>query len=711
MTDPGGAPPRAPERPLRREKFGRRWIDPWAWIRDREDPEVLRHLTAENAWTERNLAPWAGIRDAVLAEMKSRIVPETASPPVRHGPFLYYSRYRKGEEYPIFCRRPPKKRTEQVLLDGNALAREAHGESADGYFQIGALEISPDHEVLAFALDTVGRRIHEFRFLDIRSGRLLEDRIRGAAPNLAWFRSGDAVLYTSLDPDTLRWSRVRRHRLGDPQEHGETVYEETDDTFSVSVFESRSREFLFLHCDQTDRAEAWAVPSGDPGAPARRIVPRGEKHEFELDHFRGRFVIRSNRDAPDFRLATTPDPGDPTTWEDLVPPREGVSIEGFELFETHLALFERRAGRQELRLMDWSTGETRAVALPGRVRALDEEDNPEPDAREVRVVVSTPKTPPTTLAVSLRTGQRRTLKREEVPGFQSAAYRLRSLSARGRDGARIPISLAHHRDHPPGPSSPLLLYGYGAYGIPMDPAFSWARISLLDRGFSFAIAHIRGGRELGRAWYEAGRKEHKRNTFEDFIASAHHLRRRRLCDPKRMFAIGGSAGGLLMGAVLNQAPNLFAGMVAMVPFVDVLNTMLDPEIPLTTAEYDEWGDPNRREFFELLAGYAPFENVPRAALPDLLVTSGLHDSQVQFWEPTKWVQRLRERNTDPGSMILLRTNLDAGHGGRSGRYRGLAEIAEIYAFLLGISARQQFVGADSFRAPAAAPRLESRIRE
>ena len=695
MTTPADtppAPPEAPRRPVSYEKFGRHWNDPWAWIRDREDPEVLRHLEAENAWTEHALAAWSGLRDEVLSEMKARIVPDTASPPVRHGPFFYFSRYRRGEEYPVFYRRPAgpggrRAGRAELLLDGNQLAREAHGEAAHGYFSIGALEISPNHEILAFATDTVGRRLYEFRFLDTRSGKVLEDRIPGAAPNLVWARAGDAVFYTVLDPETLRWSKVMLHRLGQPLERDVVVYEETDETFWVAAHESRSREFVLLHCEQTDRAEAWAVPSGEPGAAPRRLIPRGGPHEFELDHFRGRFLIRTNRGAPDFRLVTAPeaDPAAEAAWEDLVPAREGVQLEGFEIFETHLALFERRGGRQELRLMDWESGETRQVPLPGQVRALDEETNPEPGADEVRVVVSTPKTPTTTLAVSLKTGRRRTLKREEVPGFRSADYRVRRLVARAKDGARIPISLVHHRDHPPGTASPLLLYGYGAYGICMDPIFSRARFSLLDRGFSFAIAHIRGGQELGRAWYEAGRQERKTNTFHDFIACAHHLRNRRMCDPEHLYAMGGSAGGLLMGAVLNEEPGLFAGVVAMVPFVDVLNTMLDPDIPLTTAEYDEWGDPNRKEFFELLAAYAPYENVPEAPLPHLLVTSGLHDSQVQFWEPTKWVQRLRERNTKPEAQILLRTNLDAGHGGRSGRYRGLDEIAEIYAFLIGLS--------------------------
>ncbi len=695
MTNSGDAspgPPRAARRPVAYEKFGRRWTDPWAWIRDRDNPEVLRHLEAENAWTERCLAPWSGIRDAVLGEMKSRIVPDTASPPVRHGPYLYFSRYRRGEEYPVFCRRsaPAAGRPagkEHLLLDSNALAREAHGEAADGYFSIGALEICPEHRILAFATDTVGRRIHEFRFLDTRTGKVLEDRVPGAAPNLVWTRAGDAVVYTRLDPETLRWNRVMLHRLGEAPGRDRLLYEETDDSFWVAAHESRSREFVLLHSEQTDHAEAWAISSREPEAAPRRLLPRGRPHEFEMDHFRGRFVIRTNRGAPDFRLVTAPEesPATESAWEDLVPAREGVQLEGFELFDTHLALFEREQGRQELRLMDWETGATRQVPLPGPARALDEETNPETGAGEVRVVVSTPKTPPTTLAVSLATGRRRTLKRERVPGFRSADYRVRRLSARARDGVRIPISLVHHRDHPPGNASPLLLYGYGAYGISMDPVFSRARPSLLDRGFCFAIAHIRGGQELGRAWYEAGRQDNKTNTFHDFADCARHLRARGMCDPGRIYAMGGSAGGLLMGAVLNDEPALFAGIVAMVPFVDVLNTMLDADIPLTTAEYDEWGDPNQEEFFQLLAKYAPYENVPKAALPHVLVTSGLHDSQVQFWEPTKWVQRLRERNTDPAAQILLRTNLDAGHGGRSGRYRGLDEIAEIYAFLIGLS--------------------------
>ncbi len=691
----GDSPPVAPRRPRRWERFGQRFEDPWSWLRDREDPEVLRHLEAENAWTDRVMEPWSGLRDRIEQEMRDRIVPDASSPPLRHGPFLYQSRYRPGEEYALLTRRraPTRPRgrpgPDEILLDPNQLARETHGAADAGHFQLGAVEVAPEHDLLAFAMDDVGRRIYEIRFLDTRTGEFLPDRIPGAAPNLVWAADGRTVLYVRLDPETLRWCEVLRHRLGEPVEADRIVYREEDDEYHVSVWESRSRELLLIHCQQTDDAEAWAVPARDPDAAPRRLVRRGRKHLFELDHFRGGFVLRTNRDAPDYRLVFAPAdaPDDPAQWEDLIPHREGVLVEGFELFDSAVAVFERRAGRQELVILDWERRTERLVRLPGQLRALDAEDNPEPGAGEVRVVVSGPKTAPRTLAVSLATGRRRQLKREKVPGFRGANYAERRLTARARDGARIPISLVHHRERPPGPDSPLLLYGYGAYGISMDPIFSRPRLSLLDRGFVFAIAHIRGGQELGRAWYEAGRQHAKENTFDDFIACAYRLRDRGLCDPARMFAMGGSAGGLLMGAVVNRAPDLFAGAVAMVPFVDCLNTMLDETIPLTTNEYDEWGDPREEAFFRRIAGYAPCENVPRAPLPHLLVTSGLHDSQVQFWEPTKWVQRLRARNTDPTRRILLRTNLDAGHGGRSGRYRGLPELAEIYAFLVG-SARE-----------------------
>ncbi len=690
---PQAGPPRAPRRPTTWERFGRGFTDPWAWIRDREDPATLRHLEAENAWTDQVMAPWGALRDRIEQEFRDRIVPDDASPPVRHGPFLYGSRYQRGQEYPVLWRRRRPARPggrrgpEEILFDLNRMAAEEHGAAGDGHFDLGAMEVAPEHDLVAIAVDTVGRRTYEVRFLDTRTGRFLADRLPGAAPNLAWTASGRGVFYTRLDPETLRWFQVVHHRLGDPPAADRLVFEETDEEFSVSVEESRSRKFLLIHCQQTDDAEAWAVPAGKPEAAPRRLVPRGSRHLFELDHFRDRFLLRTNRDAPDYRLVSAPEdaPGDPTRWSDLVPARDGAQIEGFEAFEDGIAVFERRGGRQELRLLAWDGSESRLARLPGRLRALDPEDNPEPHASEVRVVVSGPKTAPRTLAVHLKTGRRRQLKRDPVPGFRPEDYRERRLIARAPDGVRVPVSLVHHRDHPPGPGSPLLLYGYGSYGIPMDPTFSRIRLSLLDRGFSFAIAHIRGGQELGRAWYEAGRQHAKENTFTDFIAAARHLRNRRLCDPDRMFAMGGSAGGLLVGAVVNRAPDLFAGAVAMVPFVDCLNTMLDESIPLTTSEYDEWGDPREEAFFHRIAGYAPYENIPNTRLPHLFVTSGLHDSQVQFWEPTKWVQRLRERNTDPDARILLRTTLDAGHGGRSGRYRGLGEIAEIYAFLVGVS--------------------------
>ncbi len=650
--------------------------DPWAWIRDRDDPEVLALLRAENDWTERSLAPFAAERDRVLAEMKARVAPNQSSPPVADGGFLYRWRYRRGEEYPVFMRRRPSG-PETTLLDGNVLA-------GHGYFRIGAVEMTPRHDRLAYAVDTVGRRIYEIRFRDPETGDELPDRIPGAAPNFVWSADGRTLLYTEVHTETLRWHRIRRHRLGTPVEADATVYEEADEAFWISVFESRSRELLLIHCQQTERAETWAVPAANPEAQPSLVLPREDGHEFALDHFRGRFYIRTNRDAPDFRLVAAPEDR-PQDWTEVAPAAPGVQLEGFQLFDSHLALFEREAGRQELRLVEWESGTSRRVALPGAVRALDEESNPDSGSREIRVTVSNPKTPTTTFAVDLATGLRRALQKERVPTFRSRSYRLARLTARGRDGARIPISLVHHRDFPPGPDRPLLLYGYGAYGISMDPVFSLTRPSLVDRGFTVATAHVRGGQELGRRWYDEGRLLRKSNTFHDFIACAERLRDGGKCDPERVYAMGGSAGGLLVGAALNMAPDLFHGVVAMVPFVDVVNSMLDPDIPLTTGEYDEWGNPSERRFFDVMRGYAPYENVPEAPLPHVLATSGLHDSQVQFWEPTKWVQRLREKNAATGRLILLRTSMDAGHGGRSGRYRGLEEIAEIHSFLIGLS--------------------------
>ena len=679
-------PPALPKRPVTREDHGVRRTDPWPYLHDREDPEILRHLRAENEWTERAFARWPGRQETILAELKARVVPNTSTPPVREGPFLYYWRYREGAEYPALCRKEPKPGARgHTLLDGNRLAREAHGDSADGYFSLGAAEISPDHRLLAFATDTVGRRLYTIRFRDLETGRLLPDRIEGAAPNLAWAETGDTVFHVSQDRETLRWDRVLRHRLGDPVAADETVFHETDEEFGVSVSRSRSREFVLIHSVQTERTEAWAVSSREPDRPARLLLPREAKHEFEVDHFRGRFFVRTNREAPDFRLVEAPEDDPRRGWRDLVPAETGVHLEDFELFDSHLALFQRRRGRQELVLHRWEDGETRRVPLPGPARALDPEDNPEADAPEVRVAVSTPRTPPTVLAVDLASGRRRRLKRDRIPGFRAADYRARRVFLPAADGARIPVTLSHRADRPPGPDRPLLLYGYGAYGICLDPAFSANRLSLLDRGFLYAEAQVRGGQELGRAWYEAGRREHKTNTFTDFVACAEALRDRGMCDPERMFAMGGSAGGLLIGAVLNRAPQLFRGVVAQVPFVDALNSMLDPTLPLTTGEYDEWGNPEREEDFHRILSWSPYENLARTAYPQVLATSGLHDSQVQFKEPTKWVLRLREQNTDPDSLILLHTNLDAGHGGRSGRYRRLEDVARIYTFLTGLA--------------------------
>ena len=518
----GSRPPALPKRPATREDHGVRRTDPWPGLRDREDPEVLRHLRAENEWTERAFSRWPGRQEAILSELKARVVPDTSTPPVREGPFLYYWRYREGAEYAALCRKKPEKGSRgRTLLDGNHLAREAHGDSAEGYFSLGTVEISPDHRLLAFAADTVGRRIYTIRFRDPETGRMLPDRIKGAAPNLVWAETGDTILYVAQNEETLRWDRVLRHRLGDPPEADATVFEETDEEFGVTVSRSRSREFVLLHSVQTERTEVWAVPSREPDAPARLLIPRDEKHEFEVDHFRGRFFVRTNRDAPDFRLVEAPEEDPGSRWREIVPAESGVHLEDFELFDTHLALFRRRRGRQELVLRRWEDGETRQVPLPGPVRALDPEDNPEPGAPEVRIAVSTPRTPPTVLAVDLESGRRRRLKRERVPGFRSGDYRTRRLFVTAGDGARIPVSLAYRADRPPGPGVPLLLYGYGAYGICLDPGFSANRLSLLDRGFLYAEAQVRGGQELGRAWYEAGRREHKTNTFMHTFKELH----------------------------------------------------------------------------------------------------------------------------------------------------------------------------------------------
>ncbi len=675
-------PPRARVDPTRFEHHGVTRVDDYYWLRERGDTEVTGYLEAENRYTEAVMAPTADLQETLFEEIKGRIKQTDMSVPYRQGDFTYFTRYEDGREYPIHCRRPlsaaaDDSDSEQILVDVNVVT-EGHD-----FCQVAGRVVSPDQRRLAFGTDLEGRRIYTVRIKDLDTGELLEDVLENVTPNVTWAADSQTLFYTRQDPTTLRWYQIYRHRLGTPQSDDVLVYQEDDDTFNCEVGKTRSKRFLLIASSQTVSTEYRYLDAGTPEGEFELFLARERNHEYHLDHFRNRFYIRTNRDARNFKLMETAErePG-VEHWSELVPHREEVLLGAFELFNEHLVLQERRDGLVHLHVRPWEGEEAHDIAFDEPVFDSYIGVNREPDTQVLRFGYESLTTPASTYDYDMVGRGRELLKREEVlGGFDPDQYEAERLFATAADGERVPISLVARRGTPRDGSAPLLLYGYGAYGISMDPAFNSARLSLLDRGFIYAIAHIRGGQELGRRWYDGGRLGEKQNTFSDFIACAEFLVREGRTRADRLFAMGGSAGGLLMGAVLNQRPDLFAGAVAQVPFVDVVTTMLDDTIPLTTGEYDEWGNPNEPDAFEQILAYSPYDNVSAQDYPALLVLAGLHDSQVQYWEPAKWVAKLRTLKTDQ-HPLLLKTNMDAGHGGVSGRYRRYREVALQYAFLL-----------------------------
>ncbi len=566
---------------------------------------------------------------------------------------------------------------EQVLLDVNALA-----EGRD-FFQVSALAVSPDGRLLAYAIDVEGRRIHTIRVKDLAAGALLDDELAGVTSNLVWANDNRTLFYTRQHPETLRWHQVWRHALGTPQAEDVLVYEEADETFNCEVGRTRSKRYLLIASAQTVSTEYRLLDADRPDGAFEVFWPRARDHEYDVDHYRDRFYVRTNHRARNFRLMETGAAAtQPEGWVEVVPHRDDVLLESFTLFRGHLVLQERCNGLTRLHVRPWSGDGAHDIAFDEPVYEVHVSVNREAGTRLLRFGYESLTTPRSVYDYDMEARSRTLLKRQDVlGGFDPGDYAAERVFAAAPDGRQVPISLVARAGAPRDRTSPLLLYGYGAYGISMDPTFNSARLSLLDRGFRFAIAHVRGGQELGRPWYDDGRLGRKRNTFTDFIACAEHLVREGYTRPERLYAMGGSAGGLLVGAVLNMRPDLFAGAVAQVPFVDVLTTMLDDSIPLTTGEYDEWGNPHERPAFDDILAYSPYDNVAARDYPALLVLAGLHDSQVQYWEPAKWVAKLRALKTD-ARPLLLKTNLDAGHGGVSGRYRRYRETALQYGFLL-----------------------------
>ena len=671
-------PPVARKQPHRLERNGDVRLDDYYWLRNRDDPEVTAYLDAENAYCDHCLRHTQTLQTRLFEEIKGRIKQTDVSAPYQDGTYRYYWRYEAGREYRIYCRQKIDGGVERIILDVNQLAEGFE------YCDVDLVDVSPQEDVLAYAVDRVGRRQYAIGFRDLTTGDTLPDVIPDVTNNGVWANDNRTLLYTRQHPATLRAFQVLRHALGGDVSSDQLVYEEADEAFSCGVGRSRSKRYILIGSHHSVTTEYHRVDADRPADPPRVVLPRERGHEYHVDHFQDRFFIRTNKEARNFRLVATDGAAfDTGQWRELVAHREDVLLETCELFRDHLVLQERVDGLTRLRVLPWAGGGEHEIQFPEPAYdAYIDAHNRVVETHILRFGYSSLTTPESTYEYDMRTGQRTLLKREDVlGGFDPADYRAERLHATAGDGTRVPISLVAHRQTPIDGTSPLLLYGYGSYGISVDAGFHSPRLSLLNRGFIFAIAHVRGGEELGRQWYDDGKLLKKKNTFTDFIACAERLVAQEYTAPNRLFAMGGSAGGLLMGAVLNMRPDLFRGVVAHVPFVDVLTTMLDEGIPLTTGEYDEWGNPSDAGVYAYIKSYSPYDNVSANAYPHVLVMTGLHDSQVQYWEPAKWVAKLRGHTTTD-SPILLKMNMDAGHAGASGRYQRYRETGLQYAFLL-----------------------------
>ncbi|MEZ4386269.1 MAG: S9 family peptidase [Candidatus Krumholzibacteriia bacterium] len=674
-------PPRAAPHPVVLEAHGQQRVDEFYWLRERDDPAVLAYLEAENAYLDAMMAPTAELQETLFQEIVGRMKKDDASVPTFDRGYWTYTRYVAGGEYALHCRRKGSlDAPEEVLFDGNLMA------AGLGYFALEGVRISSDNRTAAYAVDTVGRRRYTLRFRDLVSGEDLAEEVADVSPGGVWAEDGRTFFYTRKDPETLRDFQVWRHVLGQDPAADVLVFEEPDETFDVSLQKTKSRRFLLIVSSQTLGDEVRVLPSDRPTAAWRVLQPRERGLEYSVDHLGDRFIVRTNLDAENFRLMACPDTaGGRSSWRELVPHRADVYLDDFELFADHLVLAERRGGLMQLHVKPWSGAGGYDIGFDDPTYEVGLVPTPDPATAVLRFVYSSFVTPESVYDYDLAAHTRTLRKRDEVVGeFDPAWYRSEYLHAEAPDGTLVPVSLVYRPDLFVSGRSPCLMYGYGSYGYSTDADFRSWRLSLLDRGFVFAIAHVRGGQELGRRWYEDGKLLHKMNTFTDFIACGRFLVAAGYADPERLFATGGSAGGLLMGAVVNLAPELWRGVVADVPFVDVVTTMLDASIPLTTFEWDEWGDPRDPTYYDYMLSYSPYDQVARKAYPNLLVLTGLHDSQVQYWEPAKWVARLRERKTDH-DLLLLKTNLEAGHGGASGRFRAHRETALACAFFLSLA--------------------------
>ncbi len=678
--------PEAKKIPFEITTHGDTRVDNYYWMRDldRKDPAILAHLNAENAYTKAKLKHTESLQDELFNELKGRIKQTDESVPYLYYGYYYYTRFEEGHEYPIHCRKEDSlDAEEQIMIDVNALAEGYN------YYQAAGNSISTNNNILAFSEDTLSRRIYTIRFKDLSTGTFLEDRIEGTAGGCTWANDNKTIFYTVKDPVTLRSYKVFKHTLGTPASEDVEVYHEKDETFYVGVGKFKSKKWLYIHSGATVSDEYSILDADQPSGTWKVFQPRERDLEYGLSHFNNDFYILTNKDdATNFKLMKTAE--DKTSidqWMEVIAHRNDVLLEDFDVFEKHLVLTEKSNTQSAIRIINWLTKDDHYITFDEEAYAVQSTINPEFKTQKLRFNYTSMTTPSSVFEYDMETKDRVLLKQQEIlGGFDKNDYIAKRIWTTARDGAKVPMSLVYHKSTTIDKNTPLLLYGYGSYGITIDPGFSPSRLSLLNRGFVFCIAHIRGSQTMGRAWYEDGKMLKKQNTFNDFIDCAENLIALGYTSPEHLYAMGGSAGGLLMGAIINMRPDLWNGIIAAVPFVDVVTTMLDESIPLTTGEFDEWGNPKEEAYYHYIKSYSPIDNIEAKEYPSMLVTTGLHDSQVQYWEPAKWVAKLRELKTDSND-ILFHINMEFGHTGASGRFEIFHEIALEYAFLLDLESK------------------------
>ncbi|WP_372918824.1 S9 family peptidase [Salegentibacter sp.] len=673
-------PPKAQKIEKKLEFHGDLRIDDYYWMNDREDFKVIDYLKSENDYNEKMTAHTKEFQEKLFEEMKSRIKEDDKSVPYKLNDYWYLTRFEKGYDYPIYSRKKESlDAPEEVMFNVNEMAKD------HDYYSLGGLNVSEDNKLVAFGVDTVSRRKYTIQVKNLETGEILSDKIENTTGGSTWAADNKTLFYTKKDDQTLRSYRIYKHVLGTDSSEDELVFEEEDETFNTYVYKSKSREYIIIGSSSTLTTEYRILKADDPAGEFKVIQDRERGLEYSIAHFGDHFYVLTNMDdATNFKLMKTPvDATSKENWTDVIPHREDVLLEDIDIFKEYLVVSERNNGLNKIKVMRWDDEEEYYIPFDNETYTAYTSINPSFNTDVLRYTYNSLTTPTSVIDFNMATREKTVLKEQEVLGgnFDKNNYTSERIWATAADGTKVPVSLVYRKGLEKNSKNPVLQYAYGSYGSTIDPYFSSVRLSLLDRGFVYAIAHIRGGEYLGRNWYEDGKLFRKKNTFTDFIDVSKHLIEENYTSSDHLYAMGGSAGGLLMGAVVNMAPELYNGVIAAVPFVDVITTMLDDSIPLTTGEYDEWGNPNNLEYYEYMKSYSPYDNVKAQDYPNMLVTTGLHDSQVQYWEPAKWVAKLREFKTD-NNILLFHTNMEAGHGGASGRFEALKEVAEEYAFLL-----------------------------